>query len=112
MPVYDYDCRDCGPFTLMRPMVEHDQAGVCPDCRGEAPRAFFVMPNLATMSSTRRKANAVNERSAHAPQTLDQRNASHGAGCGCCTGLRKRQVTRTSGGAKSFPTARPWMISH
>ena len=61
----------------------------------------------------------------HAPQTLAQYKASHGPGCGCCssgktvkdksgTDRKKpaRLVTKTKSGAKGFPTARPWMISH
>jgi len=46
---------------------------------------------------------------------FDQYKAAHGPGCGCCsTGKKKpaRLVTKTKGGAKGFPTARPWMISH
>ncbi len=112
MPVYDYECGDCGVFTLMRPMSESDQPASCPSCEGAAPRTFLVMPGLATMSGDRRKAIGINERSAHAPQTVDQRMASHGPGCGCCKGLNKRLVTKTADGAKGFPTARPWMISH
>jgi hypothetical protein len=67
------------------------------------------------MPSDRRKAIAINERSSHAPKTLDQYKASHGAGCGCCSGKSKkpaRLMTKTKSGAKGFPTARPWMISH
>jgi hypothetical protein len=56
----------------------------------------------------------VPERSAHAPKKLDQYKASHGPGCGGCSGKNKpgRLMTKTRSGAKSFPTARPWMISH
>jgi len=50
---------------------------------------------------------------ANAPKTLDQYKASHGPGCGCCSSKKPaRLVTKTKGGAKGFPTARPWMISH
>ena len=75
---------------------------------------ILTAPNFFCMPSDRKKAIAINERSAHAPKTLDQYKASHGAGCGCCTGKKKpaRLMTKTKGGAKGFPTARPWMISH
>jgi putative FmdB family regulatory protein len=112
MPVYDYECGDCGAFTLTRPMAECGEPASCPECGAASPRAFLVMPNLATMSSMRRMAIGRNERSANAPPTLDTREASHRAGCSCCSGLTKRRMARTSDGAKSFPTARPWMISH
>jgi hypothetical protein len=69
--------------------------------------AFFCMP------SDRRKAIATNERSANAPKTLGEYKASHGPGCGCCSATKPaRLVTKTKSGAKGFPTARPWMISH
>ena len=114
MPVYDYLCNDCGPFTDMRPMAECDDPKTCPHCETSSPRVILTAPNFLCMPADRRKAISINERSAHAPKTLDQYKASHGPGCGCCTGKTKpaRLVTRTKSGAKGFPTARPWMISH
>jgi putative FmdB family regulatory protein len=112
MPVYEYLCNDCGPFTEFRPMSEFEQPNDCPHCSIPAPRVILTAPNFACMPSHARKAHAVNERSAHAPKTLDQHKASHGPGCGCCSGKRSRLVAKTKSGAKSFPTARPWMISH
>jgi len=113
MPVYDYECRSCGPFTDVRPMSECDAASRCPACGFQAPRAFLTPPNLATMSGERRRAHATNERSAHAPQNLAGFKAKHGAGCACCSGkLSNRKVARGKNGAKSFPSSRPWMISH
>ena len=32
MPVYEYLCNDCGPFTDMRPMAECDLPQDCPQC--------------------------------------------------------------------------------
>ena len=32
MPVYEYLCNDCGPFTDMRPMAECDYPQDCPQC--------------------------------------------------------------------------------
>ena len=113
MPVYDYLCNDCGPFTDMRPMAECDEPKDCPQCSGESPRAILTAPNFFCMPSDKRKAHATNERSSNAPKTVDQYKASHGPGCGCCSsGKPARLVTKTKSGAKSFPTARPWMISH
>jgi putative FmdB family regulatory protein len=113
MPVYDYLCNDCGPFTDTRPMAECDEPQDCPHCAGESARAFLTAPNFFCMSSDKRKAHATNERSANAPTTIDQYKASHGPGCGCCSSKKPaRLVKQTRSGAKSFPTARPWMISH
>ncbi len=112
MPVYEYLCNDCGPFTNMRPMVECDEPDDCPRCAAEAPRVILTAPAFYSMSATSRKAAATNERSANAPKTSAEYRASHGAGCGCCTGKPSRLTRKTPRGAKSFPTARPWMISH
>jgi putative FmdB family regulatory protein len=111
MPVYDYECEDCGTFTRMRPMAECDLTSPCPQCGVEAPRAFITAPNFFGMSAERRLAHATNERSAHAPQRFVA-DSGHGAGCRCCTTPSKRKVNRTKSGNKSFPAARPWMLSH
>jgi putative FmdB family regulatory protein len=113
MPVYDYLCSECGPFTEMRPMTECDAPHSCPECSALAPRAFLTAPYFATMSRESRLAHATNERSAHAPQ----------GPCGVQGAARQRlrvlqrqalarAVKRGKNGAKSFPSSRPWMISH
>ena len=109
MPVYDYACEGCGPFTALRPMAAFRDPCACPDCGGEAPRAFLTAPNLAGMDAGRRRAMATNERSANEPRL----SSKHGAGCGCCSGAKpSARTARSAGGAKSFPSSRPWMISH
>jgi putative FmdB family regulatory protein len=112
MPVYDYLCRRCGPFTEMRPMAECDAPNDCPRCGSETQRAFLTAPYVAAMSAERRLAHATNERSAHAPGTLASMKITHGAGCSCCSGKSMRKSKRGKNGAKSFPGSRPWMISH
>jgi hypothetical protein len=94
-------------------MAECDAPQDCPRCDSTSPRVILTAPNFFCMSSDKRKAHATNERSANAPKTLDQYKASHGPGCGCCSpGKPSRLVKKTRAGSKSFPTARPWMISH
>jgi putative FmdB family regulatory protein len=112
MPVYDYLCGRCGPFTEMRPMADCDLPQRCPQCRKRAPRAFLTAPYCAAMSAERRLAHATNEKSAAAPQTLSGLKQAHGVGCGCCSGKRNGKAERARNGAKSFPTKRPWMLSH
>jgi putative FmdB family regulatory protein len=114
MPVYDYMCQRCGPFTDMRPMAECDLPRECPHCGEEAPRVLLSVPYVALMSSAGRLAHATNERSAAAPLTLSTLK-KHGAGCGCCAGKPSLGSKQDNGGlaaAKSFPTRRPWMLSH
>ena len=111
MPVYEYLCEKCGPFTAVRPMAEYDRPHDCPGCGRDAPRVLLTAPNMSLMSTASRTAHATNERSAHAPRSSKQ---THGAGCSCCSekSTSKRIVKQGRDGSKSFPTARPWMISH
>jgi putative FmdB family regulatory protein len=32
MPLYDYQCAQCGPFTELRPMAECEAPSACPGC--------------------------------------------------------------------------------
>jgi len=105
MPVYDYSCEDCGTFTAFRPMSAFDAPCGCPGCGAEAPRVFLSAPAIAGMDPARRIAAATNERSSNAPRS----SKSHGPSCGCCS---SRGLKTPSSAAKSFPSARPWMISH
>ena len=109
MPVYDYACESCGPFTVLRPMAQFKDPHDCPDCGGECQRAFLTAPRISGMDPGLKAAHATNERSRHEPR----RSRSHGAGCGCCSPKKSpRLMTKSKSGAKGFPTARPWMISH
>src|SRR5262249_4767229 len=80
MPVYEYLCNDCGPFTDMRPMAECDDPQDCPRCESEAPRVILTAPAFFCMPSDKRRAIATNERSANAPKTLGEYKATHGPG--------------------------------
>lgn len=115
MPVYDYFCDRCGPFTEMRPMTDYDAPHECPACAKQAPRAFLTAPYFAAMSKDRRLAHAANERSASAPLVLSELKKTHSAGCLCCSGKSLRsgkQARDDSSRARTFPTRRPWMLSH
>jgi len=117
MPVYEYSCDRCGPFTDMRPMAESDLAHECPGCGKDAPRAFLTAPYFASMSAERRLAHATNERSASSPRALSDMKRTHGSDCGCCSGksLRPDRTARGASGrtgVKGFPARRPWMLSH
>jgi putative FmdB family regulatory protein len=107
MPVYDYACETCGVFTAMRPMADYALPLDCPDCGRAAPRALLQVPGIAVMASGQRRAHAANERSAHAPRLSSA--GGHGAGCACCKPAAKAAGPAA---AKSFPSQRPWMISH
>lgn len=111
MPVYEYWCEDCGPFESLAPMSKFSDPCDCPDCARPAPRVLLTAPKLSVMDSGRRHAFETNERSADSP-----RKSSHGPGCSCCSGgagaKKKSKTLYRPDGSKSFPTKRPWMISH
>ena len=80
MPVYDYFCGRCGPFTEMRPMAEADLPHKCPTCRKKAPRAFLTAPYFA--AGGRGAVRVTGERGAPGKPLP----ASHRGGCSCCSG--------------------------
>lgn len=115
MPIYDYECEACGPFREMRPMSMSGEACACPTCATPSPRSFDAMPALATMDARRRLALSTNERASHEPVSSKSERARrlHPANCACCKpGGSSRATVFRADGAKSFPSARPWMISH
>lgn len=113
MPIYEYLCEDCGEFTALRPMRDSAAPCACPECGAAAPRVLISAPALATMSAAKRHAHATNERAAHAPKTSAEYQAGHKHGPGCaCGGATSKATLKTPDGAKTFPSKRPWMISH
>lgn len=115
MPMYDYECPTCGDFTELRPMAESSLPQPCPCCETPSPRVIRTAPAFSALPAATRTAHVTNERSADRPKLLSETGPKHkhGPGCGCCSGGGKgRSVLRTADGAKGFPTARPWMISH
>jgi len=46
MPVYDYECADCGVFDAMRRIAERDDALPCPRCGAFARRVTISAPAL------------------------------------------------------------------
>lgn len=110
MPVYDYQCDACGPFEAFQSMSRFAEPCDCPACGDPAPRVMLTAPNVSFVTGATRKAHATNERSADSPKTTH----SHGPNCGCCSGGKKvgSKTLLRPDGSKSFPSKRPWMISH
>jgi len=114
MPIYEYRCDCCGEFSAYRPIANRNEACICPDCGAASERVIVAAPMLATMAGSTRSAHATNERAAHAPKTSAEYKATHkhGPGCGCCGGGKSKSTVTGADGSKTFPTKRPWMISH
>lgn len=113
MPTYDYACPACGGFDALRAYAQRDEPAACPDCGGASPRVFVALPRLNRLSSETRRAIEINERARHEPRgSAEYTRLRHPAGCGCCTPGRRNATVTGANGAKSFPSKRPWMISH
>ncbi len=104
MPIYEYVCVACGPFSQLRKIAEYEQPALCPHCQQQAPRVISA-PRLAVMDAGNRTAWERNERSAHEPR-LSQPHRHH-PGCGHDHGkIEKQPVKREVG------RGRPWMLGH
>ena len=108
MPIYDYMCAACGPFTALMPMADFEAALGCPECGTAAPRALLTVPHLSTMSASRKKAFATNEMSSNIPKTTAA-SGRHPPSCTCC---KPGKRTADAPAMKTITGSRPWMISH
>jgi putative FmdB family regulatory protein len=79
MPIYDYRCPVCGPFTAIRPMAQYREPCACPVCDARAARTLLGTPALA--SANRAGGFAAGEREESGQRA---RQTAHPAGCGCC----------------------------
>jgi putative FmdB family regulatory protein len=116
MPIYDYQCDDCGSFTGWAPMSQATTPIPCPVCSGPGKRVISA-PSLARMDANVRKAMNRNEQSAHAPGMVRR-----GCGCSGAHTCAPKTAARSSAdeARKSTPAlqaqtkanARPWMLGH
>src|ERR1700688_2160962 len=80
MPLYDYQCRVCGPFKEFRPLSAWDKDTKCPNC-GSPSKRSIASPHLQCVSRNVRIAHERNERSAEEPKVMrrEELAAAHGA---------------------------------
>ncbi|WP_415058596.1 FmdB family zinc ribbon protein [Halopseudomonas sp.] len=107
MPLYDFDCYECGVFEALIPSVERNLPRNCPAC-GQTMQRLISAPRLQVISKQQRTAHETNERSAHEPKV------SHGHNCcssGSCTHKPRAEGQPPPLKQQSGPR-RPWMISH
>ncbi len=117
MPTYDYACPDCGGFDALRTLAARNEAAACPGCGAASPRVFASAPRLALREGGTRRAMDVNERARHEPRSSrdgsgDYARLKHPSGCGCCSTSKRGATVTAPNGNKTFPSKRPWMISH
>lgn len=85
MPVYDYGCPRCGPFSAFRPMAEYAEPQDCPDCGEKAPRAQLSAPAIGGIATGWRVGMG-----GAGGQSRFSSDSGHGGGCGCCSGSLTR----------------------
>jgi putative FmdB family regulatory protein len=118
MPTYDYVCRKCGDFEVLRPLAKRNELCPCPTCGDSSTRTWINAPSLSCVSLHQRRSHETNERAQHVPRSSKDVDGtyprlSHPRGCGCCNPALPRSKTVTApDGSKTFPSKRPWMISH
>ena len=100
MPLYEYICQDCGPFTEIEKMARASEPMPCPSCEQLAPRGISA-PFLANMDPNNRVAHQRNELSSHEPKVGNVKKHDHSHGHG--------HSHRKAHGHKG---SRPWMIGH
>ncbi len=112
MPVYEYECNDCGVFTALRKMSESSAPAFCQECGAESERIMSA-PRLSVIGKHQRQAHERNEKSANDP-TVARRSSCGCTGSHTCNTTTK--VNKETGKAalqmQTKKTARPWMIGH
>jgi len=81
MPIYSYECEECGPFTAMQPMAHFRDPSPCPGCGTHAQRTISRAPAIVSINP----AGRISDRGIEPMETGPRRSsAAHPAGCGCC----------------------------
>lgn len=121
MPLYEYECVGCGPFSALRKMSESSMPMQCESCGNESARVISV-PYFALMAKAKKSAYERNEKSAHEPKSIKR------SSCGCSgkhtcqtttsqtNPIKENKFISTQQGngfqMQTKRTARPWMLGH
>lgn len=110
MPLYGFQCNDCGPFDVQLAVGTAGEGRSCPACGTTAKRSWGV-PSLKATSAAA-TASAIDERSRNAPQLVSSPTVVghsrplHGghSHAGHSHGDGHKHVHSSPG--------RPWQVSH
>ena len=119
MPLYSYDCSDCGPFRSWNPMSQAAAPAPCPTCDRPGARAVAA-PFIANMNPHSRIAHQRNEKSAHEPQVMSRaqlersgRRRGHAHGNGHCAGHHHAPPKKPGPDGSNYKTSgKRWMVGH
>ena len=115
MPLYEYECPDCGVYEQLRPISQSSQDGECPYC-GLSAKRILSAPRLSILPAHTRQAHETNERSRHEPKVTKKSSCcAHGT----CSNHRGGASPPKGAAPEAKPplktqagVRRPWMISH
>ena len=113
MPLYDFECADCGSFAELVSVSERDAPMPCPHCAKPARRVISA-PNLGLMPASTRNAHARIEKSQHEPAVRTAHTCGRGCGCGKSAAKPAPGGVHKHFGAFQSPRKnnRPWMLGH
>jgi putative FmdB family regulatory protein len=110
MPLYEFECVICGPFSELLTIAERNSPVACPECHLQAARVVSA-PFLAVMNPVGRNAAMRNERSQHEPRVGPKPSC-------CSTGTCSHKKAKKKEGEKpalqssTRKNRRPWMLGH
>ncbi|WP_282605729.1 zinc ribbon domain-containing protein [Pelagibius sp. Alg239-R121] len=108
MPIYDYTCTNCGPFTEWQSMSLSAAPFPCPTCDRQSERALSA-PYIANMDPFNRIAHQRNEKSADTPKMSSTPSANDEGGSSKHKG---HACSGHHGHKHKHGPSRPWMIGH
>lgn len=112
MPLYDYLCKDCGPFRDWQSMSAAEGPIDCPTCGDPAPRAITA-PFIANMNPHNRIAHQRNEKSADEPQVMSRDRMDRLGGKRSQEAGHSHHHHHGHGHhGHQHHSGRPWMIGH
>lgn len=117
MPLYDYECRRCGPFREWRSVSAYEKPAKCPDC-GKAAQRSLATPRLGMRDSALRRAHAINEKSAHEPRVVRRKRGDpipgHDAHRDLTEARQHRHAHRHGRSSKDtlHRSSHPWAMKH
>ena len=92
MPLYEYNCRDCGDFEILRSLSQYNAPMLCPQCNVLAVKILSV-PNINLNSGS---FSAIDKINSAEPRLVKQKKLEP-------TKPRYQSTNNSS---------RPWMVSH
>ena len=114
MPLYEYECGECGVFTAFKKLSEYRETALCDEC-GCVGMRIISMPQLAILSKGQRTAHERNEKSAHEPGVRRRSSCGCTGSHTCKTGNSESSQDKpasTKYQMQTKKTARPWMLGH